>query len=119
IIVAVEAFRRTDSEMALDRKSGTGGFALIAESILPVVHDLNSPQGREASNLPGLQDPAMASVAFWRFRVRSGDDASCLNLYRPQDPQILAPTADFLHAGRFGFSESLASTAAQKENPWL
>ena len=35
----------------------------------------------------------MAQVRFTRFRVRPGEDASCLNLYRPTNPTIVAPEA--------------------------
>jgi hypothetical protein len=53
------------------------------------------------------------------FRLRSGDDASCLNLYRPQSPRILAPTGKFLEEGRFRFGATLAETPEEKANPWL
>ena len=36
---------------AADRKSGTGGYPLLAESLLPVVHDPNTTEGRESLNL--------------------------------------------------------------------
>ena len=51
IIVSVDAFRRQQGAEVLDRKSGNGGFPLLAESLLPVVHDPNTPEGREALNL--------------------------------------------------------------------
>ena len=47
-----------------------------------------------------------------RFRLRPGDDVSCLNLYQPRNPRILAPTPDFLRADRFTFQGG-------GENPWL
>ncbi|HTT65226.1 MAG TPA: ABC transporter permease [Bryobacteraceae bacterium] len=115
LVIAVDAFRR-DDRAALDPKSGTGGFPLMAESLLPVIHDPNSVPGREALN---LTNPALAGARFTRFRLRPGDDASCLNLYQPRNPRILAPTGDFLARGRFGFEDSLGKTADQKSNPWL
>ena len=81
----------------LDRKSGNGGFPLLAESLLPLVHDPNTPEGREALNLAaGDSASSLSSVTFTRFRVRPGDDASCLNLYQPRNPRIIAPTDDFI-----------------------
>ncbi len=115
LIIAVDAFRR-EERPALDRKSGTGGFALVAESLLPLIHDPNSPAGREALN---LTDPALSDVRFTSFRLRPGDDTSCLNLYQPRNPRILAPAGDFLARGRFSFEESLAQSADEKNNPWL
>jgi ABC-type antimicrobial peptide transport system permease subunit len=58
-------------------------------------------------------------VSFTRFRLRPGDDASCLNLYQPRNPKILAPTEDFVRSNRFSFQDSLAHTDEEKENPWL
>ena len=48
IIVAVDSFRHRGGPQASDRKSGSGGFPLLAESLLPVVHNPNTSEGREA-----------------------------------------------------------------------
>src|SRR5678815_3350734 len=48
-----------------------------------------------------------------------GDDASCLNLYQPRNPKIIAPTDDFIKSRRFEFQNSLAESNEEKENPWL
>jgi putative ABC transport system permease protein len=119
IIVAVEAFKRDDAQVSLDRRSGTGGYMLLAESLLPIVHDLESRQGRDALNLPTGTSGGLEGVRFSRFRLRPGDDASCLNLYQPRNPRILAPTPDFVRQGRFSFRSSAADTAAEHANPWL
>jgi len=117
IIVAVDAFRRSGTT-AMDRKSGTGGFPLLAESLLPLVHDANTPEGRESLNL-GNNDPALKDVHFINFRVRPGDDTSCLNLYQPRNPKIVAPPQSFINDNRFTFQSSLASTTEEQTNPWL
>ena len=119
IIVAVEAFKRDETQVSLDRRSGTGGYMLLAESLLPIVHDLESRQGRDALNLPTGAGGGLEGVTFSRFRLRPGDDASCLNLYQPRNPRILAPTPDFVRQGRFSFQSSAAETAAERANPWL
>ena len=108
IIVAVDSFRRS-STSATDRKSGTGGFPLLAESLLPVVHDANTPAGREALNLSD------DNITFVNLRVRPGDDTSCLNLYQPRNPKIVAPPESFIRDNRFTFQSSLDEQA----NPWL
>ena len=51
VIFAVESFKREDAEM-LERHSGGGGYPLLLESLLPIVHDLNDAAGRDAINLP-------------------------------------------------------------------
>ena len=121
IIVAVDAFRREGTAADLDPRSGTGGFTLLADTLLPIAHDTSSPGGRDELNLADLYDPdgALEGVTLRRFRVRPGEDASCLNLYQAKDPRILAPTGDFVAEGRFAFGASLAESEAEVENPWL
>jgi hypothetical protein len=58
-------------------------------------------------------------VALEPLRLLPGDDASCLNLYEPRNPRIVAPRDAFLDAGRFAFQDSLASTDEERANPWL
>lgn len=113
IIVAVGAFKR-DRPASLDRRSGAGGFPLMAESLLPIIHNPNTASGKDALNISELRD-----VSFSLFRVRPGDDASCLNLYQPRHPRILSASRAFVREGRFTFQDSLARTAEEKSNPWL
>ncbi|MEK6300808.1 MAG: FtsX-like permease family protein [Acidobacteriota bacterium] len=119
IIVAVDAFKRDTGDARLERKSGNGGFPLLAESMLPIYHDPNTNEGREALNLAVQKGFDPGSVSFTRFRVRPGDDASCLNLYQPRNPRILGAGEGFIQSGRFVFQDSLAESREEKENPWL
>jgi putative ABC transport system permease protein len=116
IIVSVDAFRRGDTAFTGDPQSGTGGFALLAESDVPIVHNPNEPGGREELL---IRAPELADVRFARFRMRPGEDASCLNLYRPTNPKIIAPEASFIEENRFTFAGSLAETDEERANPWL
>jgi hypothetical protein len=117
IIVAVDAFRRGGGELSVDPKSGTGGFALLARAEVPLAHNPNDPEGRKELQLDAA--PELAATRFMRFRVRPGDDASCLNLYRPGNPTLIAPERAFVEANRFSFGETLASTDEERGNPWL
>jgi ABC-type antimicrobial peptide transport system permease subunit len=120
IIVSVDAFRRNDRDIKSDRKSGSGGFPLLAESLLPLVHDPNTPAGREALNLAGdASSASLTNTTFTRFRLRPGDDASCLNLYQPRNPRIMAAPDDFIKSNRFAFQNSQAATKEEAGNPWL
>ena len=119
IVISMEAFRKDPGEVSLRRDSGTGGYPLIAESALPVVYDPDSEAGRDALGIPRTEFPDLAGLIFTPFRVRPGDDTSCLNLYTPQEPRILGATHAFLAAGRFSFQDSLAATPEQRRNPWL
>jgi ABC-type antimicrobial peptide transport system permease subunit len=67
VIASLEAFRRDASP--------PGAFQLVADSELPIFQNL----------------PALEGVQVLPFRVHPGDDASCLNLYQPQNPRIVAP----------------------------
>ncbi len=116
IIVSVGAFRRDAGGLTMDPKSGTGGYALFAESELPLLHNPNDAAGRNALM---MQSPELADVRFARFRVRQGEDASCLNLYRPTNPTIVAPEPGFIERGRFAFASSLPGSDAERANPWL
>ncbi len=116
IIVSVDAFRRGGGELTEDRKTGTGGYVLLARSELPIVPNMNDRSGRDALL---IQAPEMQDATFTRFRVRQGQDASCLNLYRPTNPTIVAPESSFIGASRFVFSSSSAETDAERANPWL
>ncbi len=118
IIVSVDVFRR-EGELSLDRQSGVGGFASLAESSLPLYHNPNTHAGKEGLNLSQDEIASLEEVRFSRLRLRPGDDASCLNLYRPRNPRILGAPADFIEQGRFSFQSSLAKTAEERENPWL
>lgn len=119
IIVAVDAFRHREGATTLERKSGSGGFPLLAESLVPIVHDPGTDAGLEALNLTHDDASPLAGVAFERFRVRPGDDASCLNLYQPANPKIIAPRDSFLQSNRFAFSSLFEPTAEEQINPWL
>ena len=116
VIVAVGAFRHEGVETSEDPSSPSGGFPLLAESLVPLHHDPNSPAGRVAL---GLDEAAFEGLTFSRFRLRPGEDTSCLNLYRPGDPRILAPSREFVERARFSFASSLAETDEEHENPWL
>ena len=121
IIVAVDAFRRDGEADVTDRGSGTGGYTLLAESLLPIVHDPSSTAGQAELFIDDLfgDGEALAGVSLARFRLRPGEDASCLNLYQAKDPRVLAPTAEFLAERRFTFGATAAETPEEEANPWL
>ena len=83
-----------------------------------MVHDANTPAGREALNL-NTDESAFKNISFVNFRVRPGDDTSCLNLYQPRNPKIVAPPESFIQDNRFSFQNSLATSNEEKNNPWL
>ena len=120
IIVAVDAFHREGGEAEFDPRSGTGGYSLLADTLLPIVHDPSTAAGRDALNVFDLYESGgpLEDVTLTRFRLRPGEDASCLNLYQAKDPRVLATTDAFVSLGRFSFAGTLAETPNEVENPW-
>jgi ABC-type lipoprotein release transport system permease subunit len=115
MLISVDAFRRGETPTETGIHSGLGGYSLFLETLLPIVDNPNSPEGREALSLFDLDE----AVSFEPMRLLPGDDASCLNLYEPRNPRILAPTDAFLAKARFAFQASSAATDAERANPWL
>jgi hypothetical protein len=97
MVVAVDSFRKAPPVDGDTSNPGTGGFALVGESALPIYEDLNSAKGREAY---GLSDETMRDVRVVPLRVRDGDDASCLNLNKALQPRLLGVNGSEL-LGRF------------------
>jgi ABC-type lipoprotein release transport system permease subunit len=114
LVLSIGVFRLDENANATKRSSGTGGFALLGESTLPIVQDLNTKAGREAL---GLEEKSLDGVSVVSFRVRDGDDASCLNLNRAQKPRLLGVKAELL-ADRKAFEFAAVAKGLKKEDGW-
>ncbi|MCD6303921.1 MAG: FtsX-like permease family protein, partial [Planctomycetes bacterium] len=110
LVASVEVFRLDPNRDAQKKTSGTGGFALYAESSVPILYDLNDPDRRMQLHLAGRLD----HVRVVHVKVHAGDDASCLNLNRAQSPRVLGVRPGDL-AGRFTFVETLVPAGP---DPW-
>ena len=118
MVVALNAFRQDATLQPSGRQSGTGGFALVASSTLPVYEDLNSREGQAAW---GLEEEETHGVIVIPFRVREGEEASCLNLNRAQTPRVLGVDPRLL-AERDAFPVAgLAKGVALSDgvSPWM
>lgn len=115
VIVAVATNRVDPTHKEPQFGSGDGGFALIAESDLPVYRDLNSQEGRQALGLPGKYEGLLGSATVYQLRLRPGEDASCLNVYQPSNPTILGVPDGLITRGGFGFQATIRDGG---ENPW-
>ncbi len=114
LIVAVAANKLDATRDSRQRSSGTGGFAFIGRSALPIVQDLNARAGR---NFFALDEKSLEGVQVVPFRVHDGDDASCLNLNCAQTPRLLGVDPEALQSrGAFTFSKVLDASYAAK--PW-
>jgi hypothetical protein len=118
VIVTVAANRQDTATHVGDKDSGTGGFVLVAESDLPLLHDLNTPDGRSELGIAASAASELVGVRVLPFRLRPGEDASCLNLYQPTRPRVLGATPEMIARGGFRVHSSLAESRGERENPW-
>jgi ABC-type antimicrobial peptide transport system permease subunit len=115
IVAAIGIFRLESNQDPQNPGSGTGGFALLGECTIPIVHDLNTAEGRQFF---GLDDKDLQGVRIVSMRVRDGDDASCLNLNRVQQPRLLGVRPEQPRERRaFTFAQVAKDLPADK--PWL
>jgi putative ABC transport system permease protein len=114
LIVAVGAGRRNPLSETPDRVSGNGGFRLIAESSQPILHDLNTADGRIALNVENafVKSQLEAKASVYSFGVRPGENASCVNLYQTRLPTLLGASQAFIERGGFRFADTPG------DNPW-
>ena len=104
LLVAVNGFRQDPRPDA----PGTGGFALYAQSTLPVYDDLNGPEGRKRF---GLSESVLQKTTTVPMRLHEGDEASCLNLNRAQQPRLLGVAPGELESRHaFGCQWALLNT---------
>ncbi len=125
LLVAVESFRRSPEADFAAKTGGSGGYAFVAESDLPLYLDPGSPAGRQdlldALEKVYQRDPAtkaakladaskvLDATTISPIRVKAGDDASCLNLYQPGRPRIVGVPKSMIERGGFHFAGTEAS----------
>ena len=116
LIVAMSAFRVAPTS------AGSGGFDLVAQSAQPIFQDLNTPAGR--LDLLGDQLEALQGSQIYALRLKSGDDASCNNLYQPTQPRVLGLTPQLIArfddpaVTSFTWAGTAARTTEERANPW-
>ena len=114
LVIATGVFRQDPHAPGDLRSSGTGGFALVGRSALPIFHDLNSTTGQEAY---GIDTEVLQGAAVLPMRARSGDEASCLNLNRAQRPRLVGVEAREL-ASRHAFKFLASIDGTDKQGSW-
>lgn len=106
LIVALSAFRLQPAD------DGVGGFDLIAQADLPLHGDLNDVEDRRGYGFDRAAETVWGNASAVAFRVRDGDDASCLNLFQSRRPRILGVPSGSLETSRFAFA------VAAGDEPW-
>ena len=117
VIAAVGAHRPTagsDSQLP----PGAGGYAVVAESDLPVHGDLNDAGVRRRLGLPAPLEESLEGARILQLRSLPGEDVSCLNLYRPGRPRLLGAPPGLIEDSRFPFAAHLPLAPRMDGNPW-
>ncbi len=109
LVISTGSNRKDLFSNAGEAGSGTGGFLYYAESTAPVLKKLNNP---EVQYEYGLSE----AYSFVQLRKADGDDASCLNLNKIVNPQILGVEPGMLD-GRFSFVTR--TSLLDETHPWL
>ena len=106
LIVALSAFRLAPTDR------GTGGFDLLGTADLPLHYDLNTPEGREQLGFSDADSAQLAGAEIVGFRVRDGEDASCLNLYQTTQPRVLGAPPELAEASNFQWATATRSSGS-------
>jgi putative ABC transport system permease protein len=114
LVFSVAANRKNPHEEAGLPGSGTGGFAFVGESSLPVLHGLDTGEGERAL---GINAGALSHASVVNIRLRDGDDASCLNLNRARHPSLLGLSPGRLREKR-SFTFVATAGGRGKVDPW-
>ena len=114
LILSMSLFQASPNE------AGTGRFAYIGKSSQAIHYDLaNRDRQRD---ILGAKAIVLSEFDFVPLRVRSGDDASCNNLYQASEPQILGistrmESIDQKPDGRSAFAW-FATQNSKGSTPW-
>jgi hypothetical protein len=104
LVLAVAANRRDPLARAHRPDGPTGGFDYYAELASPLVP---GPTSAESRRELGLARPPLDRASFVPMRLLPGDDASCRNLNRAQQPRVLGVDPSLLaDRGAFRFASS-------------
>ena len=114
VIFTVASNYRDPRSEAGATEAGGGGYALMATSEVPLHVDLNAEASRFELGFPSTAEETLAGMRVTGFRLLPGDDASCLNLYRPGKPRILGVPSSQIARGGFEFTAALG----ERDNPW-
>jgi ABC-type antimicrobial peptide transport system permease subunit len=115
-VIITGANRKTFYGSETSNQSGTGGFLFWAEATVPVLNDLNSPEGKEKYGLTGEKE--FDGVTFAQMLSLDGDDASCLNLNQVSQPKILGINP-WLFDQQQSFSFAQLDVSIVGQHPWL
>ncbi len=118
LIVGVSAFRIAPPSTYVEKSSGTGGFALVAETDLPILQNLDTDDGRIDLSFSQAARKTLAGARVYSLRFRPGDDSSCLNLYQTEQPRVLGVPDALVERGGFSWADHGALPTDAAATPW-
>ena len=95
---------------------GAGGFRWVGETVSPVLDDLSDSETLTDLGFPSETVDRLSGLDVVPFRLRPGEDVSCLNLHRPGQPRILGVGNKMIDRGGFRFQSLMEGVDA--DNPW-
>ena len=87
LVLSVSAMRHDVSQHAGERWAATGGFELVCETTVPIPEGLSDVAAQKRYGFD--RDERLEGVKIVSCKVRTGDDASCLNLNRAREPRLI------------------------------
>jgi ABC-type lipoprotein release transport system permease subunit len=114
VLVTVALNRNEDSGSRIP--AGAGGFRWIGESTIQIGEDLGDRKVLMDFGFSPSQLGQMGPVEVHRYRLRPGEDVSCLNLHRPGQPRILGVPERTVDRG--GFEFQAVAEGVDVQNPW-
>lgn len=115
VVVALGAFQIDADNDSTRRDNGLGGFSLYAEAAAALPHDLGSETAADDLGLSPKSRELLHGATVISFRLRSGDDASCRNLYSSSKPRVLGAPQAMIERGGFSFADAMQGANG---NPW-
>ena len=116
LILAIGAFRMDPAGENRSLDDFQGGVNFLVETDIPVTVSPAVAEDRRRLGFSPAENEVLNALPIYAFRMREGDNATCANLYRPQEPPILGVPAEFGVRSRFSWANRGA--AGKEESPW-
>jgi ABC-type antimicrobial peptide transport system permease subunit len=94
---------------------GAGGFRWIGETAIPITADLGKRRSLLDAGFTSDELDRLGKIEVHAFRLKPGEDVSCLNLHRPGQPRILGVSQPTIDRGGFTFKSK--SDGVDELNP--
>lgn len=112
VVIGVGANYKHVGDEVRRRHSGTGGFAMIAQTTIPMTEKPTLAQVRQNEDIPRILPDAVVPL-----RLYQNEDAGCLNLNRALQPTLLGVNPAHL-AGKEAFDFQKITNREHADSPW-